>query len=70
MGNQAPCSDFSARWARGQSRCLVKTKILRLGFPAPAQTRGSPPSLRMTAPIGDPWKSVKSVKSVVKLLGP
>src|SRR5204863_9528791 len=26
-----------------------KTKILRLGFPAVEQTRGSPPSLRMTA---------------------
>ena len=26
-----------------------KTKILRLGFPALVSTRGSPPSLRMTA---------------------
>ena len=28
---------------------LWQTKILRLGFPAPERTRGSPPSLRMTA---------------------
>ena len=27
----------------------IQTKILRLGFPAPESTRGSPPSLRMTA---------------------
>ena len=33
----------------GRSTVVRKTKILRLGFPAPVSARGSPPSLRMTA---------------------